>query len=170
MKTKTVLIALPLLLAQLTTTSQAENSTKRPAHKGGCIELTTIAQQQKTITAADGSVTTKYVAASHVVPEAEVVWTTTARNLCAKPADSVVIDQPVPEHMIFVADSTSGADAQVTLSTDGHDYQAPKDLTVATDGVARHATAADVRDVRWTLSAPIAPQATITVRYRASVL
>ena len=169
MKRQIILVTLPLLLAQLLSTVQAQGALKSAAPKGGCIELTTVAQQDKSVTAADGTVTKKYVPATRIVPDAEVVWTTSARNLCKKPAENVVIDQPVPEHMIFVADSTSGTDAQVTLATNGGEFMPAKDLTVSVDGVVRHAGAADVRHVRWTLNKAVAPQTTVTVRYRATV-
>jgi uncharacterized repeat protein (TIGR01451 family) len=139
-----------------------------PARKGGCIELTTIAEQESTVTAADGSVSKHYEPAARIVPGSEVVWTTTARNLCQKAAEKVVIDQPVPDHMVFVADSAIGGGTQITLSTDGREFKAARDLTARnSDGSTRPAGAADVRFVRWTLSGAIAPQDSLSVRYRA---
>jgi len=96
------------------------------------------------------------------------VWSTTARNVCAKPADNVVINQPVPEHMEFVADSAIGGGAQITLSVDGKDFLPPGQLTAHNaDGSARPARATDVRYVRWTLSGAIAPQNEFAARFRA---
>lgn len=169
MKHKKTLIAISVLLAQLLGNAHAD-TTSAPKPKGGCIELTTIAEQEKTVTAADGTVAKQYVPAARIVPGSEVVWTTTARNLCKKPAEKLVIDQPVPKHMVFVADSAIGGGTQITLSTDGHDFKAPKDLTVrSADGTTRQAGAADVRVVRWVLSGVLAPQDSLSVRYRAAV-
>ncbi len=130
--------------------------------------LATAAEQEHTAIAADGSASKQYQPATRVVPGTEVVWTTTARNTCSKPADHVVIDQPVPEHMVFVADSAVGGGAQISLSTDGKDYKAASQLTAHNaDGSSRPAGATDVRFVRWTLTGVIAPQDEFTARFRA---
>jgi uncharacterized repeat protein (TIGR01451 family) len=140
------------------------------APKGGCIVLTTAAEQEQSETAADGTSSKHYVPAARVVPGTEVVWTTTARNTCAKPAEHVVIDQPVPEHMVFVADSAIGGGAQITLSVDGKVYVPAAQLTARNaDGSARAARASDVRFVRWTLASPIAPQDQFAARFRAAL-
>lgn len=138
------------------------------APKGGCIVLTTAAEQEQSVTAADGSRSTQIVPAARVVPGTEVVWSTTAHNTCPKPAENVVINQPVPEHMVFVADSAVGGGAQITLSVDGKDYLPAGQLTARNaDGSARPARATDVRYVRWTLSSVIAPQSEFAARFRA---
>lgn len=139
-----------------------------PALKAGCIVLTTAAEQEHAVTAADGSASRQYQPATRVVPGTEVVWITSARNTCSKPAEHVVIDQPVPEHMVFVADSAIGGGAQISLSTDGKDYRAASQLTARNvDGSSRPARATDVRFVRWTLTSAIAPQDQFTARFRA---
>jgi uncharacterized repeat protein (TIGR01451 family) len=161
------LIALLLpLLAAAAEHSRAPAGAAAP--KGGCIVLTTAAEQEHTVTAADGSSSKQYQPATRVVPGTEVVWSTTARNTCSKPAEKVVIDQPVPEHMVFVADSAVGGGAQITLSVDGREYLPAAQLTARNaDGSPRPARAGDVRFVRWTLSAAIAPQSEFTARFRA---
>jgi len=170
MKIETALIAIPVLLAQLLGPVHAQAPPSAPPHKGGCIELTTVAELAKTVTAADGSTVKQYVPATRIVPGTEVTWTTTARNVCRKPAEKVVIDQPVPEHMLFVADSPTGDGTVISLSTDGHEFKAARDLTVrGSDGATRAAGAADVRAVRWALTGAIAPQSSVSVRYRATL-
>lgn len=170
MKRNTTLITIPVLIALAVGGADAQTPAVAGAHKAGCIELSTIAEQEKSVTAADGTVSKQIVPAARIVPGSEVIWTTTARNLCKKPAEQVVIDQPVPEHMVFVADSVIGAGALLTLSTDGHDFRASADLTVRSgDGSSRPAAASDVRFVRWTLTGAIAPQDSLSVRYRATV-
>ncbi len=171
MKSQSSIALVALLLPLLTAAAAAEHN--RPAAtpaapKGGCIVLTTAAEQQVSVAAADGSNTVHYRPAARVVPGSEVVWTTTARNACTKSAEKVVIDQPVPEHMVFVADSAVGGGAQITLSVDGKDYLPASALTARNaDGSPRAARATDVRSVRWTLSGPIAPQSEFTARFRA---
>ena len=162
-----VALLLPLLSAAAAT-EHNRPAASPAAPKGGCIVLTTAAEQEKNVTAADGSSSVQYHPATRVVPGTEVVWTTTARNTCTRQADKVVIDQPVPEHMVFVADSAVGGGAQITLSVDGKDYLPASALTARNaDGSTRPARATDVRSVRWTLSTPIAPQSEFSARFRA---
>ena len=140
------------------------------APKAGCIELKAVAEKEQTVKAADGSQSTQLVAVAKTVPGDEIVWTTTAHNLCEKPADKVVIDLPVPEHMNFVADSASGKGAQISYSVDGKEFKSAAELKVrAADGTSRAARAEDVRHVRWIMVSAIAPKDTALVRFRATV-
>ena len=50
----------------------------KAAPKGGCIELSTVAEREETLKNADGSETKRLVPAKHIVPDTEVVWTATA--------------------------------------------------------------------------------------------
>lgn len=170
MKHLTSKIAIPVLYALALGSAHAQPPTAAPAHQAGCIELSTIAEQEKSVTAADGTVSKQIMPAARIVPGSEVIWTTTAHNVCKKPAEKVVIDQPVPEHMLFVADSAIGGGTQIFLSVDGHDFKTARDLTVRNgDGSSHPAGAADVRVVRWALDGAIAPQDSLSVRYRATV-
>jgi uncharacterized repeat protein (TIGR01451 family) len=138
--------------------------------KAGCIELKAVAEMEQTVKAADGSQSKQLIVVAKTVPGDEIVWTTTAHNLCDKPADKVVIDLPVPEHMNFVADSAFGKGAQISYSVDGKEFKAATELRVrATDGTSRAARAEDVRHVRWIMVSAIAPQDTALVRFRATV-
>jgi uncharacterized repeat protein (TIGR01451 family) len=138
--------------------------------KAGCIELKAVAEMEQTVNAADGSQSRQLVAVAKTVPGDEIVWTTTAHNLCDKPADKVVIDLPVPEHMNFVADSAQGKGAQISYSVDGKEFKAATELTVrASDGTRRAARAEEVRHVRWIMVSAIAPKDTALVRFRATV-
>jgi len=161
---------IPIFAAYASAAAAAEGSkpAAKAGPKGGCIELTTVAEREETLKNADGSESKRLVPAKHIVPDTEVVWTATAHNLCAKAAEHVVIDQPVPEHMVFVADSAGGTAAQVTLSTDGKTFQPAGQLTArGADGSTRLARAEDVRFVRFSLTGAIGPQERVSVRYRA---
>ena len=173
MKSQVSIALITLLLSTLAAAAEhtragAAASAAAPTPKGGCIVLATAAEQEQSVTAADGTSSKTFVPASRAIPGAEIVWSTTARNVCAKPADNVVINQPVPEHMEFVADSAIGGGAQITLSVDGRDFLPAGQLTARnTDGSARPARATDVRFVRWTLNSAIAPQNEFAARFRA---
>ena len=56
--------------------------------------------------------------AEKIVPGDEVIYTVSATNICDEPADNVVIDNPVPEHMDYLANSAIGPGTEVTFSID----------------------------------------------------
>ena len=140
------------------------------AQDKGCIELKTTAQTEQVVVGADGKRETKLVAAATVVPGTEVIWTVTATNVCARPAGDVAIDSPVPDHMVFIADSAVASAFTVSYSVDGQRYGSPDALTVRdADGSTRLARPAEYRHVRYAMRAALAPGAAVTARYRTRV-
>jgi uncharacterized repeat protein (TIGR01451 family) len=140
------------------------------AAEQGCIELKTSAEVEQQYKNERGQSATRLVPAGKVVPGDEVVWTITATNVCNKPADDVVIANPVPEQMTYVADSAMGTGTDIAYSVDGREFRPAAELTVrSADGASRAARAEDVRAIRWTYKASFAPGASGFVRYRALV-
>ena len=140
------------------------------AQEKGCVELKTTAETEQEYVDAQGKKAKRLVAADKVTPGDEVVWTITARNVCDKPADNVVVANAVPEHMSYVANSAMGVGTTIAYSLDNKEFKDAAALTVrAADGSTRPATAADYRAIRWTYTAAFAPGATAFVRYRAVV-
>ena len=66
------------------------------AEPRACIELKTVAEVEKSAVDPQGAKSTVLVPAVKVPPGGEVVWTVTATNVCAKPAERVAIDNPEP--------------------------------------------------------------------------
>jgi uncharacterized repeat protein (TIGR01451 family) len=140
------------------------------AQDKGCIELKTVAESEQEYVNEAGQKAKRLMPASKVVPGDEVVWTITAKNVCDKAADSIVIANPVPEQMSYIANSAMGVGADITYSLDGKDFKAPAALTVSDPtGASRAARADEFRAVRWTYKTAFAPGATAFVRYRALV-
>ena len=140
------------------------------AQEKGCIELKSSAEVEEQYTNDQGQKATRLVPATKVVPGNAVVWTITAKNVCDKPADNVVIANPVPEHMTYVADSAMGTGTDITFSLDGQDFKPAAALTTRNaDGSSRPARPDEYRAVRWIYKASFAPGATAFVRYRATV-
>jgi uncharacterized repeat protein (TIGR01451 family) len=138
------------------------------AQDKGCIELKTVAESEQEYVNEAGQKAKRLVPASKVVPGDEIVWTITAKNVCDKPADSIVIANPVPEQMSYVANSAMGVGADITYSLDGKDFKAPGALTVReADGSSRNARPDEYRAVRWMYPTSFPPGATAFVRYRA---
>lgn len=159
MNRKQVTVIAALLLA--CTTAFAQDKT--------CVELETTAETEQEVLE-QGKPVKRLVPAGKVVPGNEVVWTITARNVCDEPADNIVIANPVPEHMSYVAGTAMGTGTDIAYSLDGKDFKRAEELRVSdADGAARAARADEYRAIRWTYAAAFAPGATAFVRYRAVV-
>ncbi len=155
------LLALPLLLCAFEATAET----------AGCIELTTTASVEEEIRNSQGRRQTRLVEPAKVVPGDEVVWTITARNVCEKPVDKIVIRNPVPQHMKFVGGSADGTGTTITYSIDGDAFLPAAALTVtAPDGSAKPAPPEAFRHIRWAYQGALAPGELATVHYRAVVI
>jgi uncharacterized repeat protein (TIGR01451 family) len=140
------------------------------AQDKGCIELKTTAEVEQEYVNEQGQKAKRLAPAGKVTPGDEVSWTITAKNICDKPAENIVVANPVPEHMTYVANSAMGVGTTITYSLDNKEFKDAAALTVrAADGSTRAARADEYRAIRWTYSAAFAPGATAFVRYRAVV-
>lgn len=158
MSRKGLLAAITLGLC-LSATARAQN----------CIELTTTAESEQQYVNEQGQKATRLVPLEKPVPGSEVVWTITAKNTCTKAVENVVIANPVPEHMTYVANSAMGTGTDITYSLDGKEYKPAAALTSTRNGAVRVATPDEYRAIRWSYAASFAPGSTAFVRYRARV-
>jgi uncharacterized repeat protein (TIGR01451 family) len=133
----------------------------------GCIVLKSTAEIRKEVVDEKGVKTTKMVPAEKVVPGTEVTWTVTANNICKQPSDKVTINNAVPAHMSYVADSASGAGSDITFSRDGAAFAKPAVLTVKENGATRVARADEYKHIRWVFKDSLAPGATASASFRA---
>ena len=139
------------------------------AQQQACVALKTDAQKEETYTDAQGKQSKRAVPPGKVVPGDEIIWTITATNSCDKPAEKVVVDNNVPEHMVYVADSAMGQGTDIVFSLNGRDFAKAADLKVTEGGTTRAARADEIKSIRWTLGVAIAPKSIAFVRYRAKV-
>ncbi len=134
-----------------------------------CVELKTSGESEREVVE-QGQKVKRLVAVDKVVPGDEIVWTITATNVCKEPTADIVIANPVPAHMTYVANSAMGAGADIAYSVDGKEFKSAAELQVrGADGATRAARADEYRAIRWTYKAAFAPGATAFVRYRAVV-
>jgi uncharacterized repeat protein (TIGR01451 family) len=133
----------------------------------GCIALKSTAEIEQEVIDAKGEKTKQLVPVQKVVPGKEVVWTVTASNTCKKPTENATINDPVPEHMSYVAGSAFGAGSTITFSVDGIAFGNPEELTVTDNGATRKARADEYRHIRWVFKNPLPPGATAVARFRA---
>jgi uncharacterized repeat protein (TIGR01451 family) len=140
------------------------------AQDKACVSLKTEAQVEQDYVDAQGKPAKRLVAAGKVVPGNEIVWTITATNTCAKPAEKVAIENAVPEHMTYVADSATGSGTTITYSVNGRDFVKQSELIVReADGKARPARVDEIKSIRWVVNTAIAPNASAAAHYRAKV-
>jgi uncharacterized repeat protein (TIGR01451 family) len=144
------------------------------APAGGGVQLVNTAQKEIEVDEA-GRKVRRLVEPGKMIPGDEVVYTISYVNKGTRPAERVVVTNPVPQHTKFRPGSVEGANTEIAYSADGgKTYAAPDKLTVAaldTKGkpVSRSALATDVTHIRWTLKEPLPPGASGQVRFRAVI-
>lgn len=135
-----------------------------------CIAIETTAEIEQTYLDERGEMAIRLTPIRKVAPGDQVVWTITAKNVCDRPAENIVIANPVPEHMTYVAGSAMGVGATITYSLDQQEFKDAAELTVSeAGGAVRTARPDEYRAIRWSYASPFAPGATAFVRYRAVV-
>ena len=135
------------------------------------IEVKTIAEIEVTEIDKQGKKIIKRTAPTSVVPGTEVIYTITAKNTGNKPADNIVVTNPVPKETVYVDGSAFGAGTNITFSVDGgKSYGNAQNLTVKDKtGKPRVAAAKDYTHVRWTFQFNLQPGQEAPVWYRARV-
>ena len=131
------------------------------AQQQSSVELKSRAEVEITETNEKGETVVKRVEVgkSKIVPGVVLVYTTTYRNNGSKPAENIVITNPVPQHMNYIDKSAEGAGTKMDFSVDhGNTYGAPETLFVIDNqGNKQKATAADYTDIRWILLKSLPP-------------
>ena len=129
----------------------------RPAT--GSIELKNIAEVEIEVKGADGKVEKKRAPVEKAIPGTVVFYTSTFKNISAKPASNISINNPIPTHTTFVAASAYGDGMDTTYSADGGKTWAAADKVKVkgADGKERAAAVSEFTDIRWILRGDLAP-------------
>jgi len=138
------------------------------------MDISTRAEVEVTRVDAKGKKTTVRVAASEaaVVPGYTVIFITEYRNIGDKMVDEgAVINNPMPEQMLYMEDSAYGDDTQIKFSVDGgKSYDEPSRLFVkGNDGSMRKALPEDYTHIRWVLLKSLLPGSGGSVGFKAKV-
>jgi uncharacterized repeat protein (TIGR01451 family) len=134
----------------------------------GHLNVTTLVQMEEVSVGDDGERQTRLVAADTVVPGDVVIYTTTVENISDESAENVVVNNPVPEHLSYVAGSAFAPGMVIEFSVDGGTTYAPaEELTVDEDGQTRAATADDFTHIRFVMQGELAAGAQGIARFRA---
>jgi uncharacterized repeat protein (TIGR01451 family) len=159
------LFARPLLLcsAFMIATASGQTSSNQ-------IAVRVIAEVEAHVTE-HGRSFSRLMPADKVVPGDSVIYTVEVHNVGPNSVDSPTVTQPVPAHMVYLADSAVGPGADVLYSVDGGvNFDAADNLKIAAaNGTVRVATAADYTHIRWQLRSLLKADSTAFVRFRARV-
>jgi len=118
----------------------------------------------------DGTVSESWVAADEIVPGDKVGYKISYNNIGDQAATGIVINNPVPENTIYVANSAQGTGSQITYSADaGKTFARTAELVVVKDGKSKKARAEDITHIRWTLPEAVAPKASGSVEFQVRV-
>ena len=134
------------------------------------ITITTRIELEKKSTV-DGVAAVQLVPADRIAPGDLLVYTLLVRNEGAEPVAHASFTSPIPEHLIYVANSALGPGAEVSFSVDGgRSFASPAELTVpGADGKPRPAGPADYTTIRWILHNRLQPGSVARARFRAIV-
>jgi uncharacterized repeat protein (TIGR01451 family) len=139
------------------------------------VELTTKAEREVEVVE-KGVKVKKTGPPEKIVPGEEVLYTVAYTNKTGKPAEKVVIVNPVPKHTRYRDGSAAGEGTDITFSVDdGKTFATPDKLTVTIKDksgkeIVRPATGQDYTHIRWLLKQNVAPGQSGAVRFRAVVL
>lgn len=134
----------------------------------GHLNITTVAQTEEVTIGDDGDRQTRLVPADTVVPGDVVIYTTTVENISDEAADNIVVTNPVPEHLSYIAGSAFGPGMVIEFSVDGGvSFASAEALTVDEDGESRAATAEDFTHIRFVMQDNLAAGAQAIASYQA---
>lgn len=133
------------------------------------LQVTSSAEKEEVVMNADGEKETKVVPVATVTPGDVVIYTIAVENTSDEAAYNVMVTDPIPEQMAYVAGSAYGSGMDITYSVDdGKTFATPDVLEVKdAQGEWRAANAEDYTHVRWKLRESLPAQSKTEARFRA---
>ncbi len=124
--------------------------------------------QEIEVTDSDGKKEIKRVPAATVLPGSELIYIITYKNTGDKPAEDVVVNNPLAKEFLYKDQSAKGENATVSVSVDGgkHYGDLAKLRIPTTEGASRPAQVTDITDLQFKLSKKILPNEEGTVSFR----
>ncbi len=105
-----------------------------------------------------------------ITPGDKVGYRIIIENKGDKPADDIVLNNPVPENTLYVDGSARGANSSIVFSVDqGKTFATPEKLFIVKDGKKLPATAKDYSNVRWVLTSSLKAGEKGSVQYIVQV-
>jgi len=153
------------LLALLGSFTSAAHAADAP------IKITSIAQIEVEVIGKDGKKTLKRTPPDKAVPGTEVIYTNTFENTGKKPADNIVINNPIPNESEYVAGSAFGKDCEILFSVDGgKKFGHAEELKIKeADGKERTALSREYTNIRWNYKGQLGAGKSGEVGFRATI-
>lgn len=162
--TKKVLTVLCMLMLL---SFQAKAADKAP------IELKSVAEIEVMIKNDKGEREVRRVEAvkANVTPGDAVIFTTYYSNNGKETASDIVINNQMPEHMLYIDGTAEGIGTKIEFSVDnGMSFGTSDKLKIkGKDGKERRAGPSDYTHIRWTQSNPLPPGGKGSISFRAKV-
>ena len=134
------------------------------------VELTTDMFEVVEVKQANGKSKIEWVKPDNIIPGDKVGYRITVNNKGTEEAGDLVLNNPVPDNTVYVADSARGANSKIEFSVDGgSQFGEPAQLFIKKDGKQLPATAKDYTHVRWTLLSPLNAGDKSSVQYVVQV-
>lgn len=133
------------------------------------VSLQSKVETERMLKQADGKVVATRLPVKSAVPGEEVIFTNTFSNAGKKPADNLVLTNPVSSDLLLK--KAWGEGAVITHSVDGgKTFDAPEKLKVkGADGQMRAARPEDYTHLRWVMREPLPAGASAAVGFNALV-
>ncbi len=133
------------------------------------ISLTTKSYQEVVEVDSSGKKVVKLVDAKKVLPGDIIVYKNTIENSSQKPAKNMVLNNPIPEHMEYVANSANCSDGcKILYSVDGgNSFDVPSKLMIKVGNKSRLALPKEYTNVRWILISALNPNSVTDVSFKA---
>jgi len=132
------------------------------------VSINSASFQEHTKVNANGEKVKEWVKASKVVPGTVIRYVNSLENSGDKSATKLVVNNPVPENMEYVANSAScESGCSLSYSVDGgKTYKQPEELFLGVGKEKHLAMASEYTDIRWVVDA-LAATSQSTVEYQA---
>jgi uncharacterized repeat protein (TIGR01451 family) len=141
------------------------------AEDGALVKLKSEVLKETQIVNEQGEKETLFVPVTSAMPGEVLIFTISYVNEGDEEARNILLTNPVPEHMVYEAQSAQGEGSRISYSVDGGSIYGPPDsLSIAgDDGQKRKAIPSDFTHIRWQLVDPVAPGGSGTVSFKASL-
>lgn len=140
-------------------------------YAAGNLTLVMTAKEEVVRVDEQGRRTVEYIDAESIVPEDVLLYTINYHNAGKETATNIVITNPVPSNMAYLAESATGDNTNIRFSVDGgNNFDSPGNLfMLREDGTKRPALAGDYTHIQWQLVSELATNSRGSVSYRAQV-
>lgn len=130
------------------------------------VTLTNTVFEVVTTTNKDGIKQDKWQEPDKLLPGEFVGYQIEVNNQGTEDAAAIIIENPIPEHTVYVQDSAKGINTLIEFSVDnGKTFALPSQLFVEKNGKRVQAESTDYTQVRWKLNQPLSAGSSSTVQY-----